>query len=697
MRKHSFPLAGRKPGPSFTSTALAVLGAAFLAASPDALGEQMLFDFGADASITQPGAGGPTTYWNNITTIGTDPGGALVDLVDTDGEVTTLFLYMVAPFNGANENGTPSATVYPGTATRDSLYGNTEEWNGQVNVFPQFTLSGFDPDASYDMTFYASRMGVGDNRETRYTLTGKTTQVVDYNPANNVDELITVPGFQSDDFGSLTILLQPGPNNDNGYHFTYLGVMKIEDTASGQTWLFDFGSDSSLTEAVEPEPEASWNNVTTTVGTDPAGVLADLVTTEGAATGATLEMVARFNGANTAGSTAATVYPTTATSDSLFGNTEPFNGLENVLPAFKLTGLNPLASYDFTFYGSRGATDNRETRYTVTGANSALGDLNAAGNMDETVQVAGVKPTESGEITVSVTPGPNNNNGSHFTYLGVMQVDWTKPFTPRILVDLGATGTPTDETAGATESWNNITQGVAGTDDGMLEALVTVDGTATSINWQMISRFNGANENGTQDPAPYPVNATRDSMYGNTEEWSGLTDILPAFKLTGLTPGVAYDITFYASRMTGGADNRETQYTVSGSTETVVFFDPVDNVDQSASVSGMEPDAAGEILIAIAPGPNNDNSYHFTYLGVLQLDWEQAAAADPATLSAPAYADGVFSFTLSGTAGATYQVQGSSTLDAWSDLESVTLTADSEVVEVNEAEAWQFYRAVNAQ
>jgi hypothetical protein len=693
MQKPLSLTVGRKIG----SLTLAVLGTVLLGSLPNLLGEQMLFDFGADASITQPGAGGPTTYWNNVTTVGTEPAGSLFELVDTEGTTTFVWLYMIAPFNGANENGTLASTVYPATATRDSLYGNTEEWQGLTDVFPEFRLSGLTQGGTYDLTFYASRTGVSDNRETRYTVTGASTQTVDFNPSNNIDDLVEVHGVVADDFTEIGIRLEPGPNNDNGYHFTYLAVLRVEDTATGQAWLFDFGSGNSLTEAVEPEPETFWNNVTPTVGSDDAGVLADLVTPEGALTGASLEMVARFNGANTSGSTEATVYPTTATSDSLFGNTESFSGLENVLPVFKLTGLNPLASYDFTFYGSRNATDNRETRYTVAGANTVSGDLNAAGNVDDTVQVTGVNPTAEGELTVSVTPGPNNNNGNHFTYLGVMQVEWSRPFTPRILVDLGAAATPSDETAGVTESWNNLTDAVGSTDDGMLEDMLTVDGSSTSIDWQMVARFNGANTNGTQDPAPYPVSATQDSLYGNTEEWGTLTDIFPAFKLSDLTSGVAYDLTFYASRVTGGGDNRETQFTVTGASETVVFFDPVDNVDQSVSVMDVEPDAAGEITVVIGPGPNNNNGYHFTYLGAFQLDWEQAPPADPATLSEAALVDGVFSFTLTGSAGASYQIQGSSTLDAWSDLQTVTLAGDSEVVTLDETDGWQFYRALNAQ
>lgn len=653
---------------------------------------QMLFDFGAPDSPTQPGGGGPAVSWNNVTTVGTDPAGMLFDLVDTGGNVTPLFLQMVARFNGANENGTQTSTLHPPSATADSLYGNTEEWNGLTDIQPEFRLSGLTAGATYNLVFYASRTGVTDSRETRYTVTGGNSAVVDYEPANNVDATASATGITPDVLGEITVRLEPGPNNNNAYHFTYLGVLRLE-RVGGEAWLFDFGSGNSITATQEPDPGAQWNNVPTSVGVDPAGSVPDLVDTAGTPTGATLQMVARFNGANLNGSTAATVYPVSATRDSLFGNTETFNGLANILPVFKLTGLDPDALYDFTFYGSRtGVSDRRETRYTVSGATAAHGDLDASNNVDATVQVLDVRPDASGAITVSLTPGPNNNNGSHFTYLGVMQVDWTRAFTPRILVDLGAATTPTATTAEG-DQWNNVTPAVGSSDTGLLENLVTVDGTPTVIDWQMTSRFNGANENGTQEPAPYPVNATRDSLYGNTEVWSGLENVFPAFKLTGLNPATAYDLTFYASR-TGVGDNRETRYTITGAAEVTADLNASANLDQTVSVPDVKPDAGGEIRIALAPGPNNDNAYHFTYLGVLQIDWEAPVVPAPATLSEPHYAAGVFRFRLTGTAGASYQVQGASSPGSWTAVRTVALAGDSQVVEVDATGPWQYYRAV---
>ena len=84
----------------------------------------------------------------------------------------------------------------------------------------------------YDFTFYASRMSVGDNRETGYTVTGANAGFAALNPSINEQEFVTVTGIEPDAEGQITIDLAPTPNNVNSYHFTYLGVMRVEPSAS---------------------------------------------------------------------------------------------------------------------------------------------------------------------------------------------------------------------------------------------------------------------------------------------------------------------------------------------------------------------------------------------------------------------------------------------------------------------------------
>ena len=163
--------------------------------------------------------------------------------------------------------------------------------------------------------------------------------------------------------------------------------------------------------------------------------------------------------------------------------------------------------------------------------------------------------------------------------------------------------------------------------------------------------------------------------------------------MTGLDPATAYDLLFYASRM-GVGDIRETRYTVTGASETIVDFNVSNNEFEVATAADVLPDSNGEITVALTPGPNNDNGNHFTYLGVMQIDWEGELATEPVTLSEPEFADGVFSFTLSGTAGETYQIRRTQDFETWETAETVTLTGASVEVQIPQTEDHYFYQAV---
>ena len=164
------------------------------------------------------------------------------------------------------------------------------------------------------------------------------------------------------------------------------------------------------------------------------------------------------------GTTASTVFPSDATSDSLFGNTEIFNNLTNIFPSFRLTGLDPGQGYDFTFYASRtGVSDNRETRYTLVGSNTVITHLQAAANINNAAVARFIHPTPAGEIAVSLSPSPLNNNANHFTYLGVMRfapappLDLLPPQVLNGLIQLQWTGTGQLEQAdGPLGPWSTI-------------------------------------------------------------------------------------------------------------------------------------------------------------------------------------------------------------------------------------------------
>ena len=214
-------------------------------------------------------------------------------------------------------------------------------------------------------------------------------------------------------------------------------------SAPAQSFLFDFGAAATPTDhAASPDdPVNYWNNVTDATAINPAGQLTNLVTINNSSSTLGFQMLSRFGGANTVGTTASTLFPVDATRDSLYGNTELFSGLANIFPSFKLTGLDLGSTYSFSFYASRtGVSDNRETGYTINGGNNGFVGFNPANNVDGiSTTVSGILPTASGEITISLAPTANNNNANHFTYLGVMRVD-AVPEPSSWLLALGGVG-----------------------------------------------------------------------------------------------------------------------------------------------------------------------------------------------------------------------------------------------------------------
>jgi hypothetical protein len=179
-----------------------------------------------------------------------------------------------------------------------------------------------------------------------------------------------------------------------------------------------------LVDPVSNNGPAGWNNVAVTAAQE-----VELTATNGLATAIRMTVVTPIRGPNNSASAApsgdaAPFEP--AGANTAYGNTELFSG--GVAPAGELrfSNLSPARRYTFTFYGSRvGAdvTDNRETLYTVTGANSGAAVLDAALNSTRVATVAEIAPDANGTVTVRVEKGPNNTNVYGFFYLTAFRIE----------------------------------------------------------------------------------------------------------------------------------------------------------------------------------------------------------------------------------------------------------------------------------
>ncbi len=195
--------------------------------------------------------------------------------------------------------------------------------------------------------------------------------------------------------------------------------LSLGQYVTAATVFVDFGETTQLT-------AGNYNNIV--VNSPTVHSIADMIDSTGANTGAGISISGFYPGSNSTGQTAPTgaaaVFAATATRDNMFGHTGPFSGNPDApLGTISLTGLSPSQTYDFTFFASRtGVSDNRETMYDVSGANAGVAFLNASNNVSNVVTVSGIQPTGAGTVSIGVSAGPNNNNGSKFYYLGAMMI-----------------------------------------------------------------------------------------------------------------------------------------------------------------------------------------------------------------------------------------------------------------------------------
>lgn len=187
----------------------------------------ILYDFGDSSQLT---AGN----YNNITVnTNVPPVLSIADSIDSTGASTGIGLGISGFFPGSNTSGTttPSgaAAIFDPQATRDNAFGHTGPFSNNPDAsLANVSLTGLNPALSYDLTFFASRTGVTDIRETAYTVTGAGIGTVYLNASNNTTNVVTLAGVVPTATGTVSIDVYAGPNNNNGSKFYYLGAMQIQ-------------------------------------------------------------------------------------------------------------------------------------------------------------------------------------------------------------------------------------------------------------------------------------------------------------------------------------------------------------------------------------------------------------------------------------------------------------------------------------
>lgn len=585
-----------------------------LIAASAPVGGTFLFDFGAVGTPVQFGEApnDPVNYWNNIGATGTATNGELQNLVTVQNAPTAMGFAVVNRFNGVNEAGTAVSTIYPLNATRDSLFGNTEAFNGLSNIFPSFKLTGLHTQSTVSLSFYASRGGVGDNRETGYTVQGANSGFTALNAANNVDGVAVVTDIVPNEAGEILVSLAPTENNNNANHFTYLGVMKVDVIPPQTPIVFTLepvtqraieGQSVTFRSAVVGAPPHFVQWFTNGVPVDGANQFNYTIPITTLDMNGTLVSVTVNNLAYSATSSNAVLRvvndatpPTLVSAISRNGQTVELTFSEPIDPIGAIFSFNYAVNEGATVVSSIELRPDGRTVVLVLGS-VISGSFTVRVNDIQDLAFNTIAPDS---IISGVVPGPE---------------------TRFFLIDFGGGNTtvngPTPDDP--VNYWNNVTTTIGSADDGQLPGLITADNSPSTVSLMMINRFNSANENGTTlATAPFATDATRDSLYGNTELFNTRTNIFPKFKLTGLNIELGYTLTFYASRMSV-SDNRTTGYTVEGATTGFTALNAANNITNLAVVSGIRPTPDGEITTSLAPTAANNNGNHFTYLGVLKI------------------------------------------------------------------------------
>ncbi|WP_082316513.1 T9SS type A sorting domain-containing protein [Mangrovimonas sp. ST2L15] len=179
-------------------------------------------------------------------------------------------------------------------------------------------------------------------------------------------------------------------------------------------------------------------------------------------------------------------------------------------------------------------------------------------------------------------------------------------------------------------NWNNIVVS-SQNEEGLTANLIDDSGADMGILFTLTDSFDHINSNGTSSPngaLPFPSSASMDSFFGETESgFNGNVNPSGGFTLSNLDPALYYSFSVFSSR-SGVSDNRETLYTVEGATTDSQALNPANNTTNTANILNIQPNGSGEIVLTAEPGPNNNNSFGFYYLGAVQLIVSETPISD---------------------------------------------------------------------
>jgi len=196
----------------------------FITVAPSEENAPIFIDFGSNNPALMT-----TGNWNNVT----EHQSGTTNLIDEGGNATGIKLSVTDPFyNGYNTNGTSSPTgdaaIFVQTATSDNFFCNGAVW-GSTPANPEgiITMTGLNPEKYYSFKIFASRTGVTNVREAKYTMTGLNTVSDTLNASNNISRIAEILNVRPTTDGTIIFKSEAGPNNNSAEKFFFLGAMMI--------------------------------------------------------------------------------------------------------------------------------------------------------------------------------------------------------------------------------------------------------------------------------------------------------------------------------------------------------------------------------------------------------------------------------------------------------------------------------------
>ena len=179
--------------------------------------------------------GEESTNWNAAPIAAVDDATVTIEnIVDTEGTASTIsvshqgFVYEWQN-TMCTESPSGDATIFEG-CSKYSLYTCTYDWHGGAQPIGTVTISNLVAGGVYDLTLFASRLGVSDYRPSLFTVTDANGTYTDtLNATLNTTEVSAFTNLVADATGVISYTCQIGTDSESS--FSYLSTMAITEVS----------------------------------------------------------------------------------------------------------------------------------------------------------------------------------------------------------------------------------------------------------------------------------------------------------------------------------------------------------------------------------------------------------------------------------------------------------------------------------